>query len=114
MAALPTKKLRLALAVGLLAMAAIGTGSTGITRIDSGTRNTSQLGLVGQEGSQLGKGPRTMLGSLLFPQPFFCAIPNPGEFFNRDPSLSAYGFGNDPLAVDILPGLKAGVSTQGI
>lgn len=95
-----TVKLRLALAVGFLAMPTFVTGSGRVTWINSNHGDTEQSSLVLNELAKLGESPSAHLGSLHFaePSPFTDAA----EFFDGDTASGVFGKINEFLADNVI------------
>jgi hypothetical protein len=90
-----TDKLVLGLPVTLCRISAGRTLSTGVARIDRKQGNPSARCFVRQKEAQLVEGPASQNCTLLFPNRY--SIVNPGQFLDRDSTMSAFGFGNDLL-----------------
>ena len=95
-----TLKLRLALAVGFLAMATDRTCATGISRVNGDNGHSVQLALVGQELAKLSEGPAAHLGSLLFTEP--CALADVRQVFQRNSARRVFGKQNERLADNVI------------
>jgi hypothetical protein len=63
--------------------------------IDHKQKNSSARCFVLQKETKLVEGPTSQNCTLLFPNHY--SFVDPSQFFNRDSSLSAFGFGNDLL-----------------
>jgi len=85
-----TLEFRLALAVGLLAMSALGTCAAGVPRVDRDYGHASQLGLVLHEGTKLEEGP-TREPVTLFSAPSRDAIADALEVFEANSAIGALG-----------------------
>jgi len=112
----PTRECRLALAVGLLAVAAFGTGSAGVSRIDVGDRDTSQPSLVIHERPKLPERPTAEPMSRVS-APCRDPIADMRQFFQRDPATAAFGglhkrFGQTVVYVPSEPGFLLVVTPQ--
>src|SRR5436190_7720487 len=92
----------LRLAIGLLAMAAGRTGAAGVLRVHEDDGHPSRLRLVGEEGSQLSKGPggerrpgtHEVGGWLSRPYP----LANMRQVFQRYRPLCVFGSGDNLFA----------------
>src|SRR4051812_10877541 len=69
MAARPTVELGLALAIGLLAMAALRAGAAGIPGIDGHDTDSVEQPFVGDEPTELVERPSAHFGPMLSPEP---------------------------------------------
>jgi len=91
-----TRKLRLTLAIALLAMPAFWAGATGIARVNQHDEHTGELGLVLNKRPQLEESPTTELGPLAASNR--CALPDSLEIFKDDCGTGCLCFANEPFA----------------
>jgi hypothetical protein len=92
-----TEELRLALAIGFLAMTTPETALAGIPRLNQNQLDPCHLRFVGEEGAQLGERPIAVPSALLLasdPSPRTDAL----QILQGDQALRALGSRNHPLA----------------
>jgi hypothetical protein len=99
-----TKELLLALAIGFLAMTALGASAAGITSVHENYRNAEQLRLVVDELTKLREGPSSHLGSLRFAKP--CPATYSFEILQRNTTSGVFGLRNEGLR-DAVVGVTA-------
>lgn len=84
------------MAVGFGGKTACGAGPGGVGGVNEGHHNPGQLGLIGDEVAELGKGP----GVLAAPLPVInrCPAPDPPEFLEGNQAPSVFRLRHQPLA----------------
>lgn len=90
MSAKLTLELSLRLAIGLIAVVALGAGAAGVARIHGDNGDAMQFPLVLDEVPQLGKAPSANPSSLTLAKPCSHATLNPLEILNGDSATSAF------------------------
>lgn len=100
MATLQTEKIRLALAIGFVAMPTFAACSAAVSGIDKSNRYSEQLPFVGDELAKLGECPSTHLGSLLFTEP--SPVSDASEFFNGDTLSGVFGKQHERFADNVI------------
>jgi hypothetical protein len=93
--AVQTDKLTLGLPVALRRISTRRALTARVPWIDRKQKDSSARCFVRQEGAQLMEGPTSQNCTLLFPNRY--SLVDPSQFFDRDSTLSAFGFGNDLL-----------------
>ena len=91
-----TKERILGRSVRLLAMAALGTRSAGVSGINNNPQHPRKLCLVFDEGAQLKEGPTRHFSSLLLAKP--CPGSDPLQLFKGNAFAGVFSLGNELLA----------------
>lgn len=101
-AALLTDKSGLTLAIGFGTVSAHMARSRRIARVDRVQRDSCKSGLIGEERTELSKGPGSMAIALRTSNRAIGACPNVPEFFNRYPLMVLFGFVHNPFGDDMI------------
>src|SRR5919197_3762073 len=95
-----TAKLRLALAVSLLAVAAHAAGAASVSRVNDGELDARELRLVRDEGAELQEGPSRHLRPLAPPEPSPAA--DMRQFLQRYPASGVCSESHELFADDVI------------